>query len=443
MTSHEIRPPRTEWDGFGFETRQVHVGDTEEHGYNARVSPIYLTAGYRFDSLQNGWDRFTGEDPGQIYSRNLNPTHLVAEQRIASLEGGTGAILVGSGQAAIVTTLLGLAGTGDHIVSTATIYGGTQSIFARTFPRLGVETTYVWDWTDEDEWERAITPETKLIFTETIPNPRNDIVDIAAVARVAKRHGLPLIVDNTVASPYLTRPFEDGANIVIHSSTKFLSGHGAGLSGAIVDGGNFDWANASRSYPGITEPAVPGGRSVLDKAGDRALEVYLRTTIVNDMGPALSPLNSFLLQQGIETLSLRMDRHVDSTHKLAHWLAEQPEVARVDYAGLEGNPQYELAQRVYKGKPGSVFAISLKGGFAAAEVFYDSLRLISRMTHIGDTRSMILHPATTTHVGFSPEHRARLGVDDGLLRLSIGLETADDLIADLRQALDAVRDAGL
>ncbi|MEL5991207.1 O-acetylhomoserine aminocarboxypropyltransferase/cysteine synthase family protein [Microbacterium phosphatis] len=443
MTSHEIRPSRTTWDGFGFETRQVHVGDTDEHGYNARVAPIYLTAGYRFDSLQNGWDRFTGEDAGQIYSRNLNPTHLVAEQRIASLEGGTGAILVGSGQAAIVTTLLGLAGSGDHIVSTATIYGGTQSIFARTFPRLGVETSYVWDWTDEAEWEAAIRPETKILFTETIPNPRNDIVDIAAVARVAARHGLPLVVDNTVASPYLTRPFEDGANIVIHSSTKFLSGHGAGLSGAIVDGGNFDWAGASRSYPGITEPAVPGGASILDKAGDRALEVYLRTTIVNDMGPALSPLNSFLLQQGIETLSLRMDRHVDSTHTIAHWLAEQPEVARVDYAGLAGSPQYELAQRVYKGKPGSVFAVSLAGGLPAAEVFYDSLRLISRMTHIGDTRSMILHPATTTHVGFTPEHRARLGVDDGLLRLSIGLETADDLIADLRQALDAVRDAGL
>lgn len=443
MTSHEIRPPRTTWDGFGFETRQVHVGDTDEHGYNARVAPIYLTAGYRFDSLQNGWDRFTGEDAGQIYSRNLNPTHLVAEQRIASLEGGTGAILVGSGQAAIVTTLLGLAGSGDHIVSTATIYGGTQSIFARTFPRLGVETSYVWDWTDEAEWEAAIRPETKILFTETIPNPRNDIVDIAAVARVAARHGLPLVVDNTVASPYLTRPFEDGANIVIHSSTKFLSGHGAGLSGAIVDGGNFDWAGASRSYPGITEPAVPGGASILDKAGDRALEVYLRTTIVNDMGPALSPLNSFLLQQGIETLSLRMDRHVDSTHTIAHWLAEQPEVARVDYAGLAGNPQYELAQRVYKGKPGSVFAVSLAGGLPAAEVFYDSLRLISRMTHIGDTRSMILHPATTTHVGFTPEHRARLGVDDGLLRLSIGLETTDDLIADLRQALDAVADAGL
>ena len=443
MTAHEIRPPRTEWDGFGFETRQVHVGDTEEHGYSARVSPIYLTAGYRFESMQNGWDRFTGENPGQIYSRNLNPTHLVAEQRIASLEGGTGAILVGSGQAAIVTTLLGLAGAGDHIVSTATIYGGTQSIFARTFPRLGVETTYVWDWTDEDEWERAITPETKLLFTETIPNPRNEIVDIAAVARVAARHGLPLVVDNTVASPYLTRPFEDGAHIVIHSSTKFLSGHGAGLSGAIVDGGNFDWANSSRSYPGITEPAVPGGRSILEKHGPRALEVYLRSTIVNDMGPALSPLNSFLLQQGIETLSLRMDRHVDTTHRLAHWLAEQPEVARVDYAGLAGHPQHELAQRVYRGRPGSVFAISLAGGRHAAEVFYDSLRIFSRMTHIGDTRSMILHPATTTHVGFSQEHRDRLGVDDGLLRLSVGLETADDLIADLRQALDAVRDAGL
>ncbi|MBY0689148.1 PLP-dependent transferase [Microbacterium marinilacus] len=432
-----------EWDGLGFETRQVHVGDTDEHGYRARVAPIYLTAGYRFDSYQQSWDRFTGEEPGQLYSRNLNPTHLVAERRIASLEGGTGAIVVGSGQAAITTSLLGLAGAGEHIVSTASIYSGTQILFNRTFARLGVTVGYVWDWTDEAEWDALIRPETKAIFTETIPNPKNDIVDIAAVARVARRHGIPLVVDNTIASPYLTRPIEDGADIVIHSSTKFLAGHGAGLSGVIVDGGRFDWAGSSRSYPGITDPVAPGKPSMLETHGASALEAYLRLGIVNDIGPALSPLNSFLLQQGIETLSLRMARHVDSAHAIAHWLREQPEVGRVDYAGLADNPLHELAQRVYRGRPGSIFAFSLAGGRAAAEVFYDALRIFSRMTNIGDTRSMALPVSATTHVSFSQEHRDRLGIDDGLIRLSIGLETVDDLIADLRHALDAVADAGL
>ncbi|MER7797325.1 PLP-dependent transferase [Microbacterium sp. NPDC096154] len=441
--AHRIAPPNDDWSGYGFDTRQVHVGESDAHGYNARLTPIYLTAGYRFDSFQQGWDRFSGEEPGQIYSRNLNPTHLVAEQRIASLEGGAGAILVGSGQAAITTALLGLVGAGEHVVSTASIYGGTQTIFQRTFSRLGIEVDYVWDWADEGEWDAAIRPETKVIFTEPIPNPRNDLIDIAAVARVARRHGIPLMVDNTLASPYLTRPIEDGANVVVHSSTKFLTGHGAALSGAIVDGGNFDWAASSRSYPGITEPPAAGGPSLLERYGDRALEVYLRQGVVNDMGPALSPITSFLLQQGIETLSLRVERHCDNARTLAFWLDEQPEVGRVDYAGLPSSPHHDLAQRIYGGRPGSVFSFSLAGGRAAAEVFYDALRVFSRMTHLGDTRSMALHVATTTHVGFTPEHRDRLGIDDGLIRLSVGIETVDDLIADLRQALDAVRDAGL
>jgi O-acetylhomoserine (thiol)-lyase len=443
VSAHRIDPPEYDWEGYGFDTRQVHAGDTAEHGYRARVAPIYLTAGYRFDSFAQGRDRFTGEEPGQLYSRNLNPTHLVAERRIASLEGGTGAILVGSGQAAITTALLGLAGSGERIASTATIYGGTQTIFERTFPRLGVGVDYVWDWTDEAEWDAAIHPATKAIFTETIPNPRNDIVDIAVVARVARRHGIPLVVDNTLASPYLTRPIEDGADVVIHSSTKFLSGHGAGLSGVIVDGGRFDWAASSRAYPGITAAPAPGRPSLSEQHGPRALEAYLRYGIVNDLGPALSPLNSFLLQQGIETLSLRVERHCDNAHRIAHWLAEQPEVGRVDYAGLPGSPHYERAQRIYGGRPGSVFAFSLAGGLPAAEVFYDALRVFSRMTNLGDTRSMALHVATTTHVGFSQEHRDRLGIDDGLIRLAVGIETADDLIADLRRALDAVTAAGL
>ncbi len=436
--SHPVAEPEHDWDEYGFDTRQVHVGESDTHGYGARITPIYLTAAYRFDSFKESGDRFTGEEPGQLYSRHLNPTHMVAERRVASLERGTGAILVGSGQAAISTTLLGLAGSGEHIVSTASIYSGTQILFNRTFARLGVQVEYVWDWNDDAEWDALIRPETKAIFTETIPNPKNDIVDIAAVARVARRHGIPLVVDNTIATPYLSRPTEDGADVVIHSSTKFLTGHGAAISGVIVDAGTFDWTSSSRAYLGITEPTAPGKPSPLEKFGRRALEEYLRSGIVNDIGPALSPLNSFLLQQGIETLSLRMQRHVDNAHEIAHWLVGQPEVARVDYAGLPGSPLHELAARLYGGKPGSVFSFSLVGGCDAAELFYDSLRVFSRMTNIGDTRSMALHPATTTHVSFTQEHRDRLGIDDGLIRLSIGIESASDLMTDLRRALDAV-----
>jgi len=433
--------PRYDWDGFGFDTRQVHAGELPEDNFGARITPIYLSAAYRFASFDEAEARFTGADHGQLYSRNLNPTHLVAEGRIASLEGGAGAIVVGSGQAAITALLLGLAGTGEHLLSTASIYSGTRILFDRTFGRLGVEVDYVRDPRDAAEWERLIRPETKAVFVETIPNPKNDLVDVAAVAAITRRHGIPLIVDNTVATPYVIRPLEHGADVVVHSSTKFLTGHGAALSGAIVDGGTFDWAGSARRYPGITDPVAPGKPSFLEAYGRHALEAYLRFGIVNDLGPALSPVNSFLLQQGIETLSLRMARHLENAAAVAAWLAGHPTVESVDFAGLPGNAYHRIAVERFGGHAGSVFAFTVRGGRDAAQRFFDALRVFSRMTNIGDVRSMALHPATTTHVSFSADERERLGIGDGLIRLSIGIETVADLIADLDQALAAVPEA--
>ncbi len=426
-----------DWDGFGFDTRQVHAGETPEREHGARVAPIYLTAAYLFDDFAEAEARFTGAAEGQLYSRNLNPTHQVAERRLASLEGGTGAIVVGSGQAAITGLLLGLAGSGERIVSTASIYSGTRTLFDRTFARLGVAVDYVRVPGDRAEWDRLIAPETKAIFVETIPNPKNDLVDIVAVAEVARAHGIPLVVDNTVATPYVIRPLELGADVVVHSSTKFLTGHGAALSGAIVDGGSFDWAGSDRAYPGITDAPAPGAASFLEKYGERALEAFLRFGIVNDLGAALSPVHSFLLQQGMETLSLRMDRHLANAEEVARWLTRHPAVESVDYAGLPDSPYHRIAQERFGGRAGSVFAFTVRGGRGGAERFFDALRVISRMTNIGDVRSMALHPPTTTHVAFSAEERARLGITDGLIRLSVGIETAGDLIADLDQALRA------
>lgn len=429
--------PHDDWTGFGFATRQVHAGEQEDLTHGSRITPVHLSAAYRFASFQEATDRFSGADLGHLYSRNANPTNQVAERRLASLEGGSGAIVVGSGQAAITVSLLALAGTGERVVSTASIYSGTRVLFDRTFARMGVTVDYVWDPTDEAEWDALIRPETKAIFTETLPNPKNDIVDIPAVARIASRHGIPLVVDNTIATPFLVRPIEQGADIVVHSATKFLSGHGANLAGAVVDGGTFDWVASDRSYPALTETPIATHASYVEAFGPRAFELSLRFGIANDTGPALSPLNGFLLQQGMETLSVRMRQHLASARTVAEWLEQHEAVVSVDYAGLTSHPQHDLAVRDYGGLSGSVFSFTVRGGRAAAERFFDALRLFSRMTNIGDTRSMALHPATTTHIGFTQETRDRLGIGDGLVRLSIGLEDAEDLIADLDQALRA------
>ena len=434
---HEVLDPEYNWAGYAFDTRQVHAGEYADRNSGARVSPIAMTAGYTFDSFDDARGRFAGENDGLIYSRQRNPSGNVAEKRIASLEGGTEAIVVASGQAAITSALLALAGNGDHIVSTASIYSGTRILFGRSFARFGVTVDYVWDEFDDDEWDRLITPKTKAIFSETIPNPKNDIVDIGRVAAVAKRHGIPFVVDNTIATPFLIRPFEHGADIVVHSSTKFFSGHGAAISGTIVDGGTFDWVNANRPFPLITQPTAPGLQSIAERYGNVAYAKATREAVVNDIGPALSPFNSFLLHQGIETLSLRMERHLSNSVAIVEWLTSHPNVESVDYAGLPGNSRTELAQRLYGGRSGSVFSVTVRGGEAGARRFLDRLRVISRMTNIGDTRSMALHPATTTHLSFSQELRDRLGIAPGLIRLSIGIEDVNDLIADLDNALTA------
>jgi O-acetylhomoserine (thiol)-lyase len=333
-------------------------------------------------------------------------------------------------------------------VSTASVYGGTRILFGRSFARFGIEIDYVWDANDDAEWERAIRPNTKAIYTETIPNPRNDVTDLRRIAAVAARYNLPLVVDNTVGTPALIRPVEHGASIVVHSTTKFLTGHGAAVGGAIVDGGTFDWEaaeRAGRSYPLVTASPRPGVASMLDRFGSAAYARAVREAVVNDIGPALSPFNGFLLHQGMETLSLRMERHVDSSISIASWLEEQPEVESVDYAGLPSNPLFGIAQRDYgvdatgRARTGSVFGVTVRDGIEGARSFFNGLRVFSRMTGIGDTRSMAIHPLSSTHATFSPEVNARLGIVPGLLRLSIGLESASDLTNDLRDALDHVR----
>ena len=439
--------PNLDWQGFDFDTRQVHAGEPRDLNSGLRVPSIAVSAGYVFEDFDDQVDRFAGRSGDPIYSRQGNPTNSVAEARLASLEGGVGAIAVSSGQAAISAALFTLAQQGDHIVSTASVYGGTRILFGRSFKRFGIEFDYVWDAADDEAWAKAIKPNTKAIYTETIPNPRNDVTDLGRIAAVAAKYNLPLVVDNTVGTPALIRPIEHGANIVVHSTTKFLSGHGAAVGGAIVDGGNFDWAaaeRAGRSYPLITSEPRPGLGSLLERFGELAYGRAAREAVVNDIGPTLSAFNGFLLHQGMETLSLRMERHVASSIEIARWLEEQPEVESVDYAGLPSNELYETACRDYGvdaegyGRTGSVFGVTVAGGIDGAREFVNGLSVFSRMTGIGDTRSMIIHPLTSTHATFAPEVNEKLGITPGLLRLSVGIESSRDLIADLRRGLDRV-----
>lgn len=442
-----VEQPISDWDEFDFDTRQVHAGEYVDENFGLRVPPIALSAGYVFDDFDDQVDRFAGRTRDAIYSRQGNPTNTVAEVRLASLEGAVGAVAVSSGQAAITAAIFALASHGDQIVSTASIYGGTRILFGRSLARMGITVEFVFDINDAAAWENAITPQTKAIYTETIPNPRNDIVDLQVVSEVADRHHLPLIVDNTVATPALMRPIEHGANIVVHSTTKFLTGHGTAIGGAVVDAGNFDWLAAERNgrnYPLITQAPRPGVAPLIERFGQTAYAVAVREAVVNDIGPSLSPFNGFLLHQGMETLSLRMQRHVDTATDLASWLEQQPEVESVDYAGLPSNPLYELACRDYAvgadgvARTGSVFGVTVRGGVAGAREFVNGLRVFSRMTGIGDTRSMVLHPLTTTHATFTPDINEKLGITPGLLRLSVGLESAEDLKRDLRHALNRV-----
>jgi O-acetylhomoserine (thiol)-lyase len=421
----------------GFATQQLHAGREPGDPYQARATPIYLTAGFVFDDFDHAEQTFSGREPGFVYSRHGNPTGESVERRLAALEKGTEAVLVASGQAATANALLAILRAGDRLVSSGSIYEGTRGLFLEHLQRFGVEVDFVDDPADIDAWRAAITPETRAFFAESISNPRNAVLDIAAVADVAHSVGAPLIIDNTLATPYLLRPIEHGADIVVHSASKFLAGHGSVLGGFIVDGGRFDWA--SGAFPHLSETKASDGLTHVERYGFRAFAGFLRDFAVPRFGAAPSPINAFLIEQGIETLSLRVERQSSSALRIAEFLEAQPEVEGVHYAGLSSNPYHLTAQRYLPRGAGAVFSFTLAGGEASARSFYDALRLFTKMTHLGDVRSLVIHPATTTHVLRSEDERARAGVTPGLIRLSVGIEDLPDLLADLDQAFQALR----
>jgi len=428
----------TEWR---FETKQIHTGAQPDPVTNARATPIYKTTSYVFNNADHAQSLFALAEFGNIYTRIQNPTQAVVEERVAALEGGTAALLVASGQAAETYAILNIAQAGDHIVSSSSIYGGTYNLFKYTLAKLGIETTFVENQDDADEWRRAVRPNTKLFFGETIGNPKINILDIRTVADVAHEAGVPLIVDNTIATPYLIRPFEHGADIVVHSATKFLGGHGTVIGGVIVDGGSFPWSQHVEKFPGLTEPDPSyHGVSYTGALGDGiAYVIKARVQLLRDLGASISPDSAFSLIQGIETLSLRVERHVQNAQEIAEWLEAQPDVAEVNYSGLPSSPWYAQANRYAPKGVGAVLSFELKGGVGAGRAFVNTLDLFSHLANIGDVRSLVIHPASTTHSQLTPEQQLTAGVTPGLVRLSVGLENVEDLKADLSAGLAAAR----
>jgi O-acetylhomoserine (thiol)-lyase len=424
----------TDWS---FETRQIHAGAQPDPVTGARAVPLYQTTSYVFDDAEHAAASFALRDlETHAYTRLSNPTTAVVEARLADLENGYAAVAVASGQAASALSLLNLARVGDHVVSAATLYGGTYNLFAYTLADLGIAVTFVTDPDDLDQWRAAIRPTTKAFYAESVGNPLGNVLDVAAVAQIAHDAGVPLVVDNTVPTPYLSRPIDHGADIVVHSTTKFLSGHGTGIGGVIVDSGRFDFRADPDRWPRLTRPDPSyNGLVFADEFGKLGYALRLRTKLVRDLGPAVSPFNSFLLLQGIETLSLRMDRHVANASAVATWLAGQPGVDRVHYAGLPGNPWHDAAKRYLSNGVGAVVAFELSGGLAAGKRFVDGLTLFSHLANIGDVRSLVIHPASTTHAQLDESQQRASGVTPGLVRLSVGLEGIDDLIADLDRGL--------
>lgn len=429
-------PPPPARSGLDFETRQIHAGEIVDSQAHARITPIYQTAGYQFESFDDGEERFAGRSTHRAYSRNDNPTNAVAARRLADLEGGVDGIVVGSGQAAIAVALFALASAGDHILATSNLYEGTREMFRGSLKRQGLNVEYVSAEAPAEEWTSRITSRTRAIYTETIPNPRNDIVDLERLAAIAHSAGLPLVVDSTVATPYLCRPIEWGADVVLHSTSKWLSGHGAVIGGAVVDGGTFDWAGSGR-FAQLTEAPRPGAASFVERFGAGAFLAYLRSVVVLEYGPTVPPTSTFLLLNGLETLSLRMERHVLNAQAVAEALSVHPAVQRVDYPGLPADPFHARAKKYLPRGAGSIVSMDLHGGKDAARTFIDALRLVSPMTHIGDVRSLALHTGSTIHGKLTEEERLEAGITPGLIRLSIGLESARDIVADLVQALDA------
>ena len=424
-------------ENLHFETLQLHVGqERPDPVTDARAVPIYQTTSYVFRDSAHAAARFGLQDPGNIYGRLTNPTQSVFEERVAALEGGVAALAVASGAAAIAYAFQNITRAGEHIVAAETIYGGTYNLLVHTLPTYGVTATFV-DPSDVANFERAVRPETRAIFIETLGNPNSNVIDIEAVAAVAHRHGIPLIVDNTFGTPYLIRPIEHGADIVVHSATKFIGGHGTSLGGVIVDSGRFDWA-ASGKFPQLSEPDPSyHGVRFTEAAGAAAYAVRIRAILLRDTGAALSPFNAFILLQGLETLSLRVERHVQNALKVVEYLSHHPGVVRVNHPALPGHPDHALYERYFPQGGGSIFTFEIRGGQEEAHRFIDSLEIFSLLANVADVKSLVIHPATTTHSQLSPEELAAQGITPATVRLSVGTEHVDDLIADIEQALDA------
>ena len=434
-------------DKASFETRQVHAGQVPDPTTGARALPIYQTTAYQFRDTKHAADLFGLAELGNIYTRIMNPTQDAVEQRIASLEGGVAALLVASGSAATTYAVLNVAEAGDHIVSSPSLYGGTYNLFHYTLPKFGIEVTFVENPDDPASWQAAVKPNTKAFFGETIANPKNDVLDIETVANIAHKNGVPLIVDNTVATPYLIRPIDFGADVVVHSATKFLAGHGNSVVGAIVDAGKFDYAQHKDRFPGFNEPDPSYHGLVYAQAlgvgspfGANLSYIFkIRLTLLRDMGAAVSPFNAWLLAQGLETLSLRMERHVSNAKTLAAWLEKQPQVEKVNYASLPSSPWHKLATKYAPTGSGSVLPFEIKGGIEAGKKFVEALKLHSHVANIGDVRSLVIHPASTTHSQLSPAEQLTAGVTPGLIRLSVGIENIEDIKADITDGFAAAK----
>lgn len=419
----------------GFDTTAIHGGHSGDPSTKARAVPIFQTTSYKFDDTGHAARLFALQEFGNIYTRINNPTNDVLEQRIAQLEGGVGGLALASGQAAVIYAILNIARSGDHIVSSAELYGGTYSAFVHTLPKFGITVSLV-DPTNPEHFRKAIRPNTKAIFAETIGNPKVDVLDVEAVAEVAREAKIPLIVDNTLATPYLLRPFEYGANVVVHSATKFIGGHGTSIGGLLVDGGNFDWA-ASGKFPDFTEPDASYHGIVYTAAfGNLAYILKARVQLLRDIGAALSPFNGWLFLQGLETLGLRIEKHSSNALKVAQYLQKHPSVAWVSYPGLAGDPANGRAQKYLPKGQSAILTFGIKGGATEAKAFIDRLKLFSLLANVGDAKSLVIHPATTTHQQLNPAEQATSGVSDDLIRLSVGIEDPADIIADLAQAFE-------
>ena len=421
---------------YRFETLQLHAGQEVDQTTNSRAIPIYQTTSYNFNDTEHAAQLFGLEELGNIYTRLMNPTTAVLEARVAELEGGVAGVAVASGMAAITYAIQSVAQSGDHILACETLYGGTHTLFTHTLPKFGIDVTFI-DTREPQNVANAIQENTKALFVETIGNPEGNVEDIEALVKVTKAHGIPLIVDNTFATPYLLRPIAYGANIVVHSATKFIGGHGISMGGVIVDAGNFDWTNGK--FPGLSEPD-PSYHGIVfsEKFGDAALAFKIRTTLLRDTGVALSPFNAFQLTQGLETLSLRMERHVENAEKVAHYLSKHPKVAWVKYAGLPSSRYYDLKNKYLPRGASSIFTFGVKGGYEAGKQFIEALDLFSLLANVGDAKSLVIHPASTTHQQLTEDEQLAAGIAPETIRLSIGLEHIDDIIDDLAKGFAAI-----